>query len=263
MDEVEATRSALNITDSSGEERPFRFLDLPKELRLMVYECLVSRSHETVEREYGDGGKAARSAILVTSDPVPPVYFTCKLIYSEAASMLKALDYRNSQPRVIIDLGKMKQVSLVQLDFAAWIAKCLCLCCPEEKEDWLAWDSYMCCMLGRLFYRMKEEAPFDLDTFMDFKNRTVDRLVRHGRMEGVNLGIAIQCLDSSDREIMLSMRELVRSLQEILGQRAHHKVTVYIAPDNDRVDKRVLAYDPTVLRIGEAIDKRTWKDEWM
>ena len=76
----------------------FRFLDLPKELRLMVYDLLITRHHHKLT--WHKGGESA-SITLVTPDPIPPVHLTCKSLRDEAGSFLRGKVLRMTVPREV------------------------------------------------------------------------------------------------------------------------------------------------------------------
>lgn len=250
-----------------NETQPFRFLDLPKELRLMIYERLVNRSHEKIElgvhrtlEDHATFVMTERSAVLVIPASVPPVYLTCKLIHSEATAMLKELDYRNSRPRMILNLEKLKVVSLVQVEYAAWIARGLSICYMLRDTD----PKFDKRQALRIQYGRSKDSPVKFETFIDFKTQTIDKFWKHDRLGRAELEVALQCPASSNRDIELCTNELGRTLKKILkGNRQKHIVTVHIAPDNKRVETGRLSYDPTVLRIGKSIDMGLWEREWM
>lgn len=66
---------------------PFRFLDLPKEIRLMVYERLPRQiKHTYISTKYRDNG-----AIIVTKHLPLALLQTCRTVYAEAESIVKKL----------------------------------------------------------------------------------------------------------------------------------------------------------------------------
>ncbi len=85
------------------EEQPFRFLDLPKELRLMVYDYLVDREHHKISIVEDD---ESADITLVTPAPVPQIYLTCKELHAEAVPFLQKkvakLGLSRTAPRIVI-----------------------------------------------------------------------------------------------------------------------------------------------------------------
>ncbi len=85
------------------EEQPFRFLDLPKELRLMVYDYLVDREHHKISIVEDD---ESADITLVTPAPVPQIYLTCKELHAEAVPFLQKkvakLGLSRTAPRIIV-----------------------------------------------------------------------------------------------------------------------------------------------------------------
>jgi len=67
---------------------PFRLLDLPTELRIMIYDYLITRKHTTITARH-PSTTYETCTTLVRSEPVPPIYMTCKLLYAEAGPYLE------------------------------------------------------------------------------------------------------------------------------------------------------------------------------
>jgi hypothetical protein len=97
------------------ESEPFRFLDLPKELRFMVYENLTISTKQIRLLPLEDGlhvdqqetiSVPGQPAITVTMQTLPiQIFTTCRTIYSEAYPFLtlKLSKIRSSIPKISVD----------------------------------------------------------------------------------------------------------------------------------------------------------------
>jgi hypothetical protein len=92
----------------------FPFLDLPKDIRLMVYDLLITRSHKKIS--WTKGGDTA-SITLVTENPIPPIHVTCKSLHAECVPFFKAKIERmvvpRTTPRMIVHAGHPNLLSRI------------------------------------------------------------------------------------------------------------------------------------------------------
>jgi hypothetical protein len=83
-------------------QQPFRFLDLPKELRLMIYERLIVRpSHDLNIYNWLEGDVTMR---IVNPSLAAPMPLVCKMMYAEAAPIITK---SRSTLRIILDFVTM------------------------------------------------------------------------------------------------------------------------------------------------------------
>jgi hypothetical protein len=89
--------------DMSRPTSPFRFLDLPKEIRLMVYERIDISMTPFQCINTGDSSVAQPSLILKTYTLPVQILATCRTIHSEACLILapKLADLRSRTPRIV------------------------------------------------------------------------------------------------------------------------------------------------------------------
>ncbi|KAH7074509.1 hypothetical protein BKA63DRAFT_603424 [Paraphoma chrysanthemicola] len=82
-----------------GDQGPFRFLDLPAELRLMVYEYLVPHQRRHHKIHSTEEGIAVHPIIVVLPEPVSSIYRVCRVVYAEAVPLLATIRV----PRINLD----------------------------------------------------------------------------------------------------------------------------------------------------------------
>lgn len=89
---------------------PFRLLDLPPELRVIIYGHLITQKHTTITARHPSTNYET-CITLVRSEPVPPIYMTCRFLYAEAGSYLeekiKNTSTSSKTPRIIIHPSSM------------------------------------------------------------------------------------------------------------------------------------------------------------
>lgn len=92
----------------------FPFLQLPRDIRLIVYDNMMTRTHQRISLDSPNG---PATVTLVLADPIPPIHRTCKLLHAEAGSFVKAKLVRMSSPwaapRLIIHSRSANEFLLV------------------------------------------------------------------------------------------------------------------------------------------------------
>jgi hypothetical protein len=93
---IDTTSMASTAPMSPKASSIFPFLDLPKDLRLMIYDHFVTRSHHDISWTQE---KETATMTLVTPNPISPLHLTCKALHAEVTPFLKAKIARMSLPR--------------------------------------------------------------------------------------------------------------------------------------------------------------------
>ncbi|KAF2819156.1 hypothetical protein CC86DRAFT_413230 [Ophiobolus disseminans] len=116
---------------------PFRFLDLPKDLRLMIYDLLITRNHHKITWTKAD---ETASITLVAPNHIPSIYLACKSVHSEATLFLKAKVNRMNAPRtaarLIVHAGPVSPLFHKDsiLDDILWNIKFYCTYDGSDSE---------------------------------------------------------------------------------------------------------------------------------
>ncbi|KAF2870092.1 hypothetical protein BDV95DRAFT_595655 [Massariosphaeria phaeospora] len=92
----------------------FRFLDLPSEIRLMIYERLpVVTRHVRIDTDHRDGPDLPVSAYILVIRSVPTsILRTCHQIYAEASEIItsKIKEIFATPPKIIIEAFRLDEV---------------------------------------------------------------------------------------------------------------------------------------------------------
>jgi hypothetical protein len=226
----------MDSPPSLMEQRPFRFLDLPKELRLAVYERLVHRRHHQVIYRGGFKDVPFQFVIVVT-DPLPPILRTCQLVRAEAASFLI--------PRIVPRLLLTAQ--------------------PDEASCGLSFIVGQLLLQTRKVYNDMDTTEWRRDHFLtkddDSFVRYVDSVIRltypsESPKRGVfkRLQIAVRGLSPDSERWEKLQRNLISSFW-----RYYVSATVYATEDSARTQD---LGDSAWVQYGGSIDMKTWDRDW-
>tara|TARA_R110002003_G_scaffold48_19_gene4128 strand:- start:33328 stop:34191 length:864 start_codon:yes stop_codon:yes gene_type:complete len=154
------------------------FLDLPKELRLNVYDNFLTRQHCKIAiTPYS----FSESITLVRPQPIPPVHLTCKFLLAEVGSYLKPKLERMSvewaTPRLIIHPRVYKDLPTVNDSFESDLLNDLF---PWMQQSKAGKPVDVAVLSKRIAYHTKEEpSAADLEVIRSHIEYAGRYLARH------------------------------------------------------------------------------------
>jgi hypothetical protein len=229
----------------------FRFLDLPKELRLMVYERLIAPRLQCIrfkEPRYGNRPRSPDAlGYIVRYDPIPPVYLANRTVHAEAALFMRRLARTELAPRIILnpvyENHLAQSVRFIEHLFLLTKETYSRGAIPVEEVQYFGYE-LNCSETVRLdiirFCRLISEELFDVDFPVD-------------DLPGVHIVLANnKLLDEDVQEFMSSCAQLKSRLG--LGGYLTVLLTVcdFIRPKRKGVE------DQGMVHYGGFIDEKTW-----
>lgn len=211
----------------------------------MVYEHLNTRRRHHLTRR----PPSQVSVVLVIPEPIPPLHLTCRLIYEEAAPLLKAMTSARGAPQMIanaLNSGVFVEEFLVIyqimnfLDYG-WTHGFISAVRTDPPDG----------------HPIDEFDQNDHKALAKFCNRTLQyrgQLV-HPRVEK-GLHVALLRPQSAHYD----MQTLLDMLEEEYGE---PEVPLFIYDVQSLVEDRKLDKDMGHVRYRGIINKRTWGEEWM
>ncbi|KAF1851249.1 uncharacterized protein K460DRAFT_401273 [Cucurbitaria berberidis CBS 394.84] len=251
----------MEVATTSSDQNPFRFLDLPKELRLMVYEHLVTPRHYEVQMRYKD--RLYCSAILLIPDRSPPIHAVCRSIYGEASDFLRNLTLTHAVPRIIAEvdsksaLNRLPELMIRILKISQRARTVGGISARGVQYIWNSHDSQQ--FSGDKVPSFRKQDFKTLACFANLTAQYIDHVFMPWEPQGVQVALHGKAVSSSNIQEFLSILDgwvYSRGL-DALGQ----AITVYEAhreSGGTQVEEDMSSED-----YGGVIDKKTWEKDWM
>jgi len=85
---------------------PFPFLGLHRDVRLLMYEHLISRTHHSIIKRSEDAQVVTLT--LVQHDPIIPIHLTSRSLLAQAGPFLKSKVERMSASLATLPIGSIR-----------------------------------------------------------------------------------------------------------------------------------------------------------
>lgn len=241
---------SMNRPTSPSHPQPFRFLDLPQELRFMVYEHLLTRSSHKLLVPYLQ--RSTCTAKVLTYAVSAPIHKTSKFVSVEALPVLREALLNavasSSSAQVILDTYKGVH----------WFNDLTSLC------TFVCNLAYMLTMLNGHFTFSEfvrqidsasyfEEAPHCQARFRDIWNNVP--IPKYKSVEMVMAGSEVSVLDVMFLTNMMHAN-LTRNFKC-----ARPSAVVLVAPDTDAAND-LEPPEPNPF-YGGVVETKIWEEEWM
>jgi hypothetical protein len=248
----------MDVLASPQDKQPFRFLDLPLELRFMVYEYLHTRTHRKIiiSPDFSEGA----TAILVVPGPIPPIFTVCKSVHAEAVLFLRNRRELNRESRIILKVGGEP---LVHRDFLFEVIVWLDTLCHGRTHSY-GFDQSLATAASRwipynLYLEVKWDRSANSSKLSSFYRSAWDAMSPGQKGQKARLKLALDFPEYSNVE----MHSFITMLTGGLKHHRRVETTLYEVPESRVRSKMNLAEAEAEDMYGGLVDPETWGEEPM